>query len=197
MLLAASRKAKVGEVVSRLTNPMSVRAVTLNFRVLHILEDIMSVLKPNGVVYVPTDLVQVGAVILAQTVLLEEVTRLLLRDCEVHQVAKDSHLGWSLLPFLDEEETAYEERDSSKIIKSKEVVLAEKAFMSYHLDKGKTASFRGAGSGRGAAASRGAGRKGKGKGKGRGKSSLNSVSSGSVGKSSKPRTGGCHRCGYF
>ena len=42
-------------------------------------------------------------------------------------------MGWSLLPFLDEEETAYEERDSSKIIKSKDVVLAEKAFMSYHL----------------------------------------------------------------
>ena len=145
--------------------------------------------------YVPTNLVQVGAVILAHTVLLEEITRLLHRDCEVHQVAKDSHLGWSLLPFLDEEETAYEERDSSKIIKSKEVVLAEKAFMSYHLDKGKTASFRGTGSGRGAAANRGAGRKGKGKGKGRGKSSLNSVSSGSVGKSGKPRTGGCHRCG--
>ena len=110
-------------------------------------------------------------------------------------MAKDCHLGWSLLLFLDEEESAYEEHDSTKIIKSKEVVLAEKAFMSYHLDKGKTASFRGAGAGRGAAASRGAGRKGKGKGKGRGKSSLNSVSSGSVGKLSKPRTGGCHRCG--
>ena len=98
---------------------------------------------------------------------------------------------------MDEEETAYEERDSTKIIKSKEVVLAEKAFMSYHLDKNKTASYRGGG-GRGGAgngASRGAGKKGKGKGKGRGKSSLNGVNSGSVGKSSKPRTGGCHRCG--
>ena len=60
LLLAASRKAKVDEVVSRLTNPMSVRAVKLNFRVLHLLEDIMSVLKPNGVVYMHTDLVQVG-----------------------------------------------------------------------------------------------------------------------------------------
>ena len=93
----------------------------------------------------PTDLVKVGAVIVAQVVLLEEVTRLLLRDCEVHQVAKDSHLGWSLLPFLDEEETAYEERDSTKLIKSKEVVLAEKAFMSYHIDHTKTASYRGGG----------------------------------------------------
>ena len=42
----------------------------------------MSVLKPEGVVYVPTDLVKVGAVIVAQVVLPEEVTRLLLRDCE-------------------------------------------------------------------------------------------------------------------
>ena len=89
---------------------------------------------------------------------MEEITRLLHRDCEVHQVAKDSHLGWSLLPFLDEEETAYEERDSSKLIKSKEVVTAEKAYMSYHLDKGKTASFSGTGSGRGAANNRGKGK---------------------------------------
>ena len=103
------------EGVSKLSNPMSVRAVKLNFRVLHLLEDILSVLKPEGVVLVPTDLVKVGAMIV---VLLEEVTRLLLRDCEVHQVAKDSHLGWSLLPFLDEEETAYKERNSRKWIKS-------------------------------------------------------------------------------
>ena len=93
LLLAASGKAKVGEVLSRLTNPMSQRAVTLNFRVLHILEDIMTVLKPNGVVYVSADLVQVGAVILAQTVLLEEITRIIQRDSEVHQIAKDSHIG--------------------------------------------------------------------------------------------------------
>ena len=70
----------------------------------------MAVLKPEGVVLVPTDLVTVGALIVAQFVLLDEVTRLLQRDSEVHQVAKDSHLGWSLVPFLDEEETAYEER---------------------------------------------------------------------------------------
>ena len=72
LLLAAACKAKVDEVVSRLSNPMSVRAVKLNYRVLHLLEDIMSVLKPEGVVYVPTDLVKVGAVIVAQVVLLEE-----------------------------------------------------------------------------------------------------------------------------
>ena len=53
MLVAASRKAKVADSLSKLSNPMSQRAVTLNFRVLHIIEDIMSVLKPNGSVYVP------------------------------------------------------------------------------------------------------------------------------------------------
>ena len=47
LLVAASRKAKVAEVLSKLTNP------------------IISVLKPDGVVYVPTNLVQAGAVILA------------------------------------------------------------------------------------------------------------------------------------
>ena len=77
LLLAAARKAKVDEGVSKLSNPMSVRAVKLNFRVLHLLEDILSVLKPEGVVLVPTDLVKVGAMIV---VLLEEVTRLLLRE---------------------------------------------------------------------------------------------------------------------
>ena len=98
---------------------------------------------------------------------------------------------------MDEEETAYEERDSTKIIKSKEVVLAEKAFMSYHLDKNKTASYRGGGGrgGAGAGAGCGGGKKGKGKGRGKGKSALNGVASGSVGKSSKPHNGGCHRCG--
>ena len=42
MLVAASRKAKVAATLSRLTNPMSQRAVTNNFRILHIIEDIMS-----------------------------------------------------------------------------------------------------------------------------------------------------------
>ena len=142
MLVAASRKAKVADTLSRLSNPMSQRAVTLNFRVLHIIEDIMSVLKPNGSVFVPTNLDRAGAVILAQTVLLEEITRIIQRDCEVHQIAKDSHVGWSLLPFLDEEETAYEERDSSKLIKSRDIATAEKNYMTYTLDKSKTSNFR-------------------------------------------------------
>ena len=59
VLLAAARKAKVDECVTKLSNPMSVRAVKLNYRVLHLVEDILAVLKPEGVVLVPTDLVTV------------------------------------------------------------------------------------------------------------------------------------------
>ena len=56
---------------------------------------------------VPTDLVTMGAMVVVKVVILEEVTRLLQRDSEVHQVAKNNHLGWNLLPFLAEEETDY------------------------------------------------------------------------------------------
>ena len=84
MLVAASCKAKVDDTLSKLSNPMSQRAITLNFRVLHIIEDIMSVLKPNGSLYVPTNLGRAGAVILAQTVLLEEISRIIQRDNEMH-----------------------------------------------------------------------------------------------------------------
>ena len=105
-----------------------------------------------------------------------------------------------LLPFLDEEETAEEEKDSTKVIKSKEVVAAEKAYKSFHIDRNKTANQKsggrgGGGAGRGGGCGKGNG-KGKGKGKGRGKGGLNGVAAGGgVGKPCKPRNGGCHRCG--
>ena len=114
---------------------MSVRAVTNNFRIQHIIEDILTTLKPNGQVLVPVSLGRAAATIKAQVVLLEEMSRILQRDSEVHQMAKDSHIGWSLLPYLDEEEIATEEKDSLKIIKSKDVTAAEKSFMTFTLDK--------------------------------------------------------------
>ena len=113
MLLTAARKAKVAATLSKLTNPMSQRAVTNNFRILHIIEDIMTVLKPNGQVLVPVNLGRAAATIQAQTVLLEEISRILQRDSEVHQIAKDSHVGWSLLPYLDEEEMLLRRRTLS------------------------------------------------------------------------------------
>ena len=194
MLLTAARKAKVAATLSKLTNPMSQRAVTNNFRILHIIEDIMTVLKPNGQVLVPVNLDRAAATIQAQIVLLEEISRILQRDSEVHQIAKDSHVGWSLLPYLDEEETAVEEKDSLKLIKSKAIAAAEKSYMTYTLDKSKTSTFSRGGAGRGVSNTRGKG-KGKGKGRGKVKSPLNGVASGSVAKASKPRSGGCHRCG--
>ena len=99
-----------------------------------------------------------------------------------------------MLPYLDEEETAVEEKDSLKLIKSKAIAAAEKSYMTYTLDKSKTSTFSRGGVGKGV---KGQGVKGKGKGKGRGKarSTLNGVAGGSVAKGSKPRSGGCHRCG--
>ena len=47
VLLASARKAKVDECVTKLSNPMSVRAVKLNYRVLHLVEDILAFLKPE------------------------------------------------------------------------------------------------------------------------------------------------------
>ena len=88
---------------------MSVRAVKLNYRLLFMVEDLLSVFKPDGLTLVPTNLDVMKDLSAAAVVVLEEIVRLLQRDSEVHQVAKDSHLGWNLLPFLDEEE----EKDSS------------------------------------------------------------------------------------
>ena len=101
-------------------------------------EDMLAVFKPDGAALVPTDLDTMRDLSAAAAVVLEEIVRLLQSDLDVHQVAQDSHLGWNLLPFLDEEETAVEERDSSRLIKSKKVVTTEKAFMAYHIEKRKS-----------------------------------------------------------
>ena len=79
MLLTAARKAKVASTLSKLTNPMSQRAATAtnNFRILHIIEDILTVLKPNGQVLVPVTLGRAAATIEAQVTLLEEISRIL------------------------------------------------------------------------------------------------------------------------
>ena len=195
-LLAAARKAKLAAMIAKLTNPMSIRAVTNNCKMNDMIQDLLSTLKSNGQLCVPVSFDRTTILIEAQVVVLEEMSRLLLRDNEVHQIAKDSHIGWALLPYLDEEETATEEKESLKLIKSKAISEAEKAYMSFHVDKNKTYSYSKGSGGRGGASTRGA-RKGKGGrgGKGKGKSNLNQVSGGTVGKSSKPRSGGCHRCG--
>ena len=195
-LVVEARKAKLAALVGKLTNPMSIRAVTLNSKMNDMIQDLLSTIKSNGNLCVPVSFDGTTILIKAQVVVLEEMSRLILRDNEVHQIAKDSHIGWALLPFLDEEETASEEKESLKLIKSKAISDAEKAYMSFHVDKNKTSSYSKGAGGRGGASTRGA-RKGKGGrgGKGKGKSNLNQVAGETVGNSSKPRSGGCHRCG--
>ena len=72
---------------------MSVREVKLNFCIHFMVEDILAVFKPEGSALVPTVLVTMGTMVAAASVILEEVTRLLQRNSEVHQVAKGSHQG--------------------------------------------------------------------------------------------------------
>ena len=67
MRLTAARKAKVAATLSKLTNPMSQRAVTNNF--LHIIGNIMTIFKPTGQILVPVNLDKAAATILAQIVL--------------------------------------------------------------------------------------------------------------------------------
>ena len=86
------------------------------------------------------NLEDMAVVAAAAVFIMEEIVRILLRDDEVHQVAKESHLGWKILPYLDEEEVAEEEKDSSRIIKSKDVSAAEKSFLSFAIDRQKNLS---------------------------------------------------------
>ena len=75
------------ETVGKLSNPMSVRAVKLNFRILFMVKDFLSVFKPDGAVLVPTDLDTMQNITTAAVIVLEEIVRLLQRDSEVHLVA--------------------------------------------------------------------------------------------------------------
>ena len=198
-LLIAARKAKLAVLVGKLTNPMSIRAVTMNAKLDNMVQDLLAIIKSNGQLRVPVSIDDMTILIESQVVVLEELSRILLRDTEIHLITKESHIGWALLPFLDEEETAEEEKDSLKLIKSKVITDAGKAFMSFHVDKNKiylhSKGAGGRGGGRGARGGARGGRGGKGKGGRGGKASLNQVAGGNVGKSSKPRSGGCHRCG--
>ena len=71
-LLTAARKAKVASTLAKLTNPMSIRAVTNNCKLQHMIEDILSTLKSNGQICVPVSLDRATAIIEAQVIVLEE-----------------------------------------------------------------------------------------------------------------------------
>ena len=56
LLMAASRKSKIDDTVAKLANPMSIRAVKLNYKILHMVEDLLAVFKPDGHPLVPLNL---------------------------------------------------------------------------------------------------------------------------------------------
>ena len=77
MLLVSTRKTRVDETIGKLSNPMSVRAVRLNFRILFMVEDMLSVFKPDGAALLPADLDTMKDISAAAVIVLEEIVRLL------------------------------------------------------------------------------------------------------------------------
>ena len=95
LLMAAARKNMINDTVAKLANPMSIRAVKLNYKILFMVEDLLSVFKLDGLALVPSNLDDMKDLAAAAVLILEEIVRLLQRDSEVQQVVKDSHLGWT------------------------------------------------------------------------------------------------------
>ena len=99
-LVVEARKAKLAALVGKLTNPMSIRSVTLKGKMNDMIQDLLSTIKSNGNLCVLVSFEGTTILIKSQVVVLEEMSRLILRVNEVHQIAKYSHIGWALLPFL-------------------------------------------------------------------------------------------------
>ena len=191
--LKSERKLKVETAVRILKNPMSVRLVRHNHRIMFHLEDLLHIFDPDGPL-VSTDLVLINDLVAAAISMFKEILRILKRENEMHMVVQESHLGWKVAQELDKEELDVEEKDSAKILTGKTVASAEKSLMTYQLDRDKTSNHKYKGG-----ASRGRGRGGRagqvGRGGGKCKGAFNGVSPSGGGKVTKPRNGGCHRCG--
>ena len=188
-LLAAERKGKVAEAVRGLTNPMSVRALEHNYKVLHHVEDLLEVFRPKGKSLIITDVAVAADIISAATSVLLEISKLLRKETQSHKVAQTSHLGWKVIQELERKELAAEQVDLSPILPDHEVRAAEKSLMSYTIDMEKALSFSqkkggGWGTSRGGGRTAGSRRAGSSK-----KSKSSRVDSGRIAK------GGCHRCG--
>ena len=130
-LLEAERKAKVDTAVRFLTNPMSVRVVRHNYRLLFHVEDLLTVFNPGNTPLVSKDLDTINDLISAATGVLKEVVRLIKRESEIHTVVQESHLRWKVASVLDEDELAIEEKEDSNILFTKAVIAAEKQFMTF------------------------------------------------------------------
>ena len=48
LLMAADRKFQIEAAVVKLANPICICSVTMNYKVLHLVQDLLSVFKPNG-----------------------------------------------------------------------------------------------------------------------------------------------------
>ena len=59
----------------------------------------------------------------------------------MHYIAKQSNLGWKRVPFLDEDELEDEDKEDTNLLTTKMVTAAEKAFMTYSIDRQKTANY--------------------------------------------------------
>ena len=193
-LLVASRKHKMESFVKTLQNPMSVRAVRHIFKVGWLVDDLLEVFAPDSVPFVPTDLTSTTEIIAASVGVLQEMKRLLSRESEMHKIAQVSPLGWKTVAELDKKEVDSEELEEEKVVTSALVTSAENSFMSYTLALNKAKSFSqtsGKG-GKGGAARRPPKKKGS---RAPSNPSLGVQHNKSSGRVSKPRYGGCHRCG--
>ena len=199
-LVESDRKSKVEAAVRGVTNPMSIRNIRLNYRVLHLIDDLLEVFCPDGAQYVATNLTDVNDLIQAATTVLFEISRILKTENEKHVVAQSSHLGWRVVKELDKKDPDHDEMEESKLVSEAAVVQAERQFMSYQLDMQKTLNFTKAGHGGRGGGQRVAPRRGGSSGSargGKGRTSLKSMGldTSKAGRVSKPRYGGCHRCG--
>ena len=96
--------------VKSITNPMLVRSIHHNYRVLRLIEDLLEVFAPSRVPFVATELAAVNDILAAASGVLIEVTRLLKREIESHMAAQSSHLGWKVVRELDKGELAWRNR---------------------------------------------------------------------------------------
>ena len=192
-LLEATRKHKMEAFVKSLTNPMSARAVRHICKVGWLVDDLLAVFAPDGVPFVPTDLPSTCDIIEASVSVMKEMKRLLSREQEMHRVAQVSPLGWRTVAELDKKEVDMEEKEDEKVVTSALVTSAENSFMAYTLALSKAKNF---------SQSTGKGGKTPTKKYPRKKpskapkdSSLGVQHGKASGRVSKPRYGGCHRCG--
>ena len=81
---------------------MSIRSLKIIYMVLHLVQELLSVFKPDGQPLVLVNLnkmVDVAAAA-AAVLIMEQISRILLRDNEFHQVSKDSHIFQNQLQFI-------------------------------------------------------------------------------------------------